>query len=199
MEPSPGGSLLTPMLERALRWAAYHHRSQTRKGGPLPYVQHPVAVAIVLERAGWPEPVVVAALLHDLVEDTEVTVEQIREAFGDEVAAWVDACSERKLDAEGRKRPWEVRKREHVEALAGAPVEARAVALADKLHNLYSIVYDLERGKHDWSKFSADRGRQLAYYRSMFDRLGRGDPGLEALASEGRALLDRGEVRDPSG
>lgn len=189
--PEPGRPLITTAMERALRWAADHHRDQRRKGSDLPYVQHPMAVALILERAGWPEPVVIAGLLHDLVEDTAVTLDQLRGAFGDRIAALVDACSEVKHDAEGRPRPWEVRKREHVEALAAAPIDARAVALADKLHNLASIAYDLDEGVDVWSRFNADRGRQLAYYRSMFERLGVGDARLETIAGQGLELLDR--------
>src|SRR4051812_29594254 len=135
--------LLTPKLERALRWAATCHHGQVRKGGEVPYVEHVMAVGWILDRLGFPEDVVVAGLLHDVVEDTEATLEQVRAQFGPRVAALVDHCSEIKTDAQGRKRPWIDRKRDHLEALAAAPVEARAVALADKLHNLLSIQLDL--------------------------------------------------------
>ena len=97
----PDRPLVTTAMERALRWAADHHRDQRRKGSDLPYVQHPMAVALILERAGWPEPVVIAGLLHDLVEDTDVTLDRVRDTFGDGIAALVDACSEVKLDARG--------------------------------------------------------------------------------------------------
>ena len=62
---------LSPSLERALRWAAVGHRGQVRRGSDVPYVAHPMAVALILDRLGFEEPVVVAGLLHDLVEDTD--------------------------------------------------------------------------------------------------------------------------------
>src|SRR5207253_1805696 len=112
------------------------HRGQERRGSGVPYVAHVVAVAMILDRLGFPEPVVIAGLLHDAVEDTEATPEQVRERFGPEVADLVHHCSEIKTDDQGRKRPWIDRKRDHLEALASAPLAARAILLADKLHNL---------------------------------------------------------------
>ena len=124
----------------------------------------------------------IAGLLHDVVEDTEVTEEQVEAAFGVEVAATVKHCTEVKLDAEGRKRPWFDRKRDHLAAAAEATVPARAVMLADKLHNLLSIVVDHNAGRPVWSYFNAGHAEVLWYYRAMIERLGTGDPRLEVLA-----------------
>lgn len=178
-------------LERALRWAAVAHDGQVRKGAKTPYFEHVVGVAMILDRVGFDEPVVVAGLLHDVVEDTEVTLDQVRDRFGAEVAGLVAACSEIKTDEQGRKRPWIDRKRDHLEALAGAPTEVAAVILADKLHNLLSIACDLEEGRQVWSLFNAPRADVLWYYRSTVDLLGTGDPRLERLADRCRQLLDR--------
>src|SRR4051794_25896442 len=177
MAEPPG--LFSATLERALRWAAACHRGQVRRSSDVPYVAHVVAVAWILDRLGFPEEVVVAGLLHDVVEDTEATLEQVHAQFGPRVAALVAACSEIKLDAQGRKRPWIDRKRDHLEALAAAPVEARAVALADKLHNLLSIQLDLHAGRPVWSTFHADRPQVLWYYRTALERFAGGDPRLE--------------------
>src|SRR5262249_8281533 len=89
-------------LERALRRAAVWHCGQERRGSGVPYVQHAMAVALILDRLGYSEEVVVAGLLHDVVEDTEATLDQVREAFGDEVTEIVSACSEVKKDDQGR-------------------------------------------------------------------------------------------------
>jgi (p)ppGpp synthase/HD superfamily hydrolase len=185
----PGGPVVSLTLERALRWAAECHHGQVRKGTDTPYVEHVVGVAMALDRVGFAEPVVVAGLLHDVVEDTEATPDDVRARFGDEVAAIVAHCSEVKLDAGGRKRPWIDRKRDHLAALAAAPVEARGVVLADKLHNLVSIACDLHDGRPIWSLFNADRDRVLWYYRATVDTLGHGDPRLETLAAECRRVL----------
>src|SRR5262245_39145070 len=126
-------------LERALRWAAVCHRDQVRKASDTPYVEHVMGVALILDRLGFAEEVVIAGLLHDIVEDTSATLAEVEARFGLTVAEIVCHSSEIKTDAAGRKRPWIDRKRDHLEALRQAPVEARAVVLADKLHNLISI------------------------------------------------------------
>ena len=112
---------MTPRLELALRWSAVCHQGQTRKGSGTPYFEHAAAVAMILDRAGFDEDVVIAGLLHDVVEDTEATVEEVATRFGPVVGEIVRQCSEVKLDAEGRKRPWIDRKRDHLAALVGAP------------------------------------------------------------------------------
>jgi guanosine-3',5'-bis(diphosphate) 3'-pyrophosphohydrolase len=180
---------MTLNLERALRWAALFHRGQERKGSGVPYVQHVVAVAMILDRLGFAEEVVIAGLLHDLVEDTEATLDQVREAFGEQVAATVALCSERKTDSAGRKRPWVDRKREHLELLIAAPLAARAVMLADKLHNLLSIQFDLREGRDVWSTFNAERAQVIWYYESVIERCADDDPRLAALATECREAI----------
>jgi (p)ppGpp synthase/HD superfamily hydrolase len=176
-------------LERALRWAAVCHEGQRRKGSDTPYIEHVVAVALLLDRLGFAEEVVIAGLLHDVVEDTSATLEDVKSQFGAEVAAVVGHCSEVKTDAAGQKRPWAVRKREHLEALLHAPAAARAVVLADKLHNLISIELDLRAGRDVWSAFNAGRTAVLEYYRKSLEQLPTEDPRLVNLADRGRRVL----------
>ena len=140
------------------------------EGGDVPYFEHAAAVGMILDRAGFDEDVVIAGLLHDVVEDTEATIEEVAAGFGAVVAAIVAACSEIKLDAEGRKRPWIDRKRDHLAALASAGEPARAVILADKLHNLTSHRGQPgARGVRSGSEFNADRTQVLWYYRATID------------------------------
>ena len=184
----------SPKLERALRWAAQGHEGQVRKGSPVPYIEHPMAVAMILDRAGFPEEVVIAGLLHDLVEDTEITIDEVRSRFGEAVAEAVAGCTEVKRDANGEKRPWADRKRDYLEALKSAPTAVKAVTLADKLHNLACIALDLDDGRPVWSTFHARRTDVLAYYRAALATSGRGDPRLEVLARQATAILDRVEA-----
>ena len=176
-------------FERALRLAAVGHRMQARKGSDVPYIEHPVAVAMILDRIGFDEEVVIAGLFHDLVEDTDVTLERIRRGFGDRVAGLVAACSETKLDGEGRKRAWIDRKQDHLREVAGASEEARAIALADKLHNLLSIKLDLLEGRDVWGCFNASRDQVLWYHGTMIEACLSDDPRLDRLGDEARALL----------
>ncbi|MEO6809190.1 MAG: HD domain-containing protein [Isosphaeraceae bacterium] len=168
----PHKPLFSDRMERALRLAAVWHNGQSRRGSGVPYIQHVVAVALVLDRLGYPEDVVIAGLLHDAVEDTDASLDQVRLEFGPLVADLVAHCSEIKTDAKGQARPWIDRKRDHIAALATAPSEAKAVVLADKLHNLISIAANLREGGPVWSLFHADRTRVLWYYRTVIDQLG---------------------------
>ena len=180
-------------LERALRWAGECHRGQTRKGSSIPYLTHPVGVAMILDRLGFPEHVVIAGLLHDVTEDTDATLAHVRDRFGDDVAELVRHCSEVKTDEQGRKRPWLDRKEGHLRDLKDASPEARAVFLADKLHNLTTMACDLNEGRDIWSLFNADRERVLWYYRAATEEFASGTPELERLGEECRRVLDRVE------
>ncbi|MGC8643434.1 MAG: HD domain-containing protein [Isosphaeraceae bacterium] len=190
---SLSSALLTSAIEQALRLAAAGHAGQVRKGSGVSYVEHVVAVAWILDRAGFDEDVVIAGLLHDLVEDTSTSIDEIRARFGPFVAELVAHCSEVKNDEQGRKRPWIDRKRDHLAALANAPVEARAIVLADKLHNLVCIQLDLAEGRPIWTTFNADRDQVLWYYDASITCCGQGDPRLEKLAASCRERL--AEVR----
>ena len=177
-------------FEKALRLAAVGHCDQTRKGSDTPYIEHPMAVALILDRSGFEEDVVIAGLLHDLVEDTGIPLDMLRDAFGEDVANIVAFCSEEKLDVEGRKRPWIDRKRDHLEAMSRANDAVRAVVLADKLHNLLSIKLDIQLdGGAVWDSFNAGRDQVLWYYGAMIDACHSEDPRLIRLLGECRGLL----------
>src|SRR5438309_5224597 len=119
------------MLDRAIEVAAKAHRNQVRKGTDIPYIAHPYAVGMMLAQAGCPDEVIAAGILHDTVEDTPLTLEEIRQEFGDKVASIVEGCSEPDKSAS-----WEVRKAHTLEYMRTAPWEVRVVACADKLYNL---------------------------------------------------------------
>jgi (p)ppGpp synthase/HD superfamily hydrolase len=154
--------------ERALRMAATAHRHQNRKGSDLPYITHPVHVSVILLRHGFPTDVAIAGLLHDVVEDQGVDLSEIEEGFGSRVAACVAALSERKRDARGARRPWEVRKREALAHMRRASPEVAAVKVADALHNARCIALDVRRdGPAVWQRFHRGPGQQLEYYRQI--------------------------------
>ena len=136
---------MTAKLEQALRLGRRVASGQTRKGSAIPYVEH-------VRRGDDPRPARVRRGRRDRGAAARRgrghrgDAGQVEARFGAEVAETGRHCSEIKLDAQGRKRPWIDRKRDHLAALGQAPVAARAVMLADKLHNLSSIVVDLDAG-----------------------------------------------------
>ena len=157
---------MSSRLEQALRFAAVGHQGQVRRSSGVPYVEHVVAVAWILDRAGFDEDVVIAGLLHELVEDTSATLPDVEQQFGRVVAELVAHCSEVKTDDQGWKRPWIDRKSDHLAALREAPAGARAIVLADKLHNLISIDIDL-REVAGCNEFHASRDQVLWYYHAI--------------------------------
>jgi (p)ppGpp synthase/HD superfamily hydrolase len=183
--------LMTSRLDRALRWAAVCHEGQKRRSSDTPYFEHVAAVALIVDRAGFEEDVVIGGVLHDLVEDTPATLDDIANRFGPAVAEIVRHCSEVKTDAQGAKRSWIDRKRDHIAAISSAPVDARAVFLADKLHNLISIELDLVERRSVWPQFHAAREQVLWYYQAAIDAGGRDDARLERLAGLALETLRR--------
>src|SRR3712207_460221 len=128
-------------FEEALTYAARLHRTQMRKGTNVPYVTHLLAVAAIVGENGGTEDEVIAALLHDAVEDQggAATREEIRKRFGDTVATIVDGTSDTDVIP---KPPWQERKRNYVAHVSGASKSVRLVSAADKLHNARSILRD---------------------------------------------------------
>jgi guanosine-3',5'-bis(diphosphate) 3'-pyrophosphohydrolase len=110
------------------------HAGQRQKVNGRPYTEHPVAVASDVSKAGFEPEMVAAALLHDIVEDSDVTVDDLRERFGDRVAALVEVMTD-----EGEVEPYERRKSLHRQRVVAAGPEAAAIFAADKLNNVRAL------------------------------------------------------------
>ncbi len=178
-------------FEAALGWASALHRNQARKGSGAPYVAHLLAVCSLVLEAGGNEDEAIAALLHDAVEDQggRPLLDEIRQRFGEPVAAIVDGCT----DAyEIPKPPWRERKEAFVASLSTASPSVRLVVSADKLHNASSTLEDLRReGPAAWERF---RGRERAqwYYRAVSAALSQaGESDLTRRLQETVAELSR--------
>lgn len=165
--------LLTERFDRALHYATAHHARQLRKGTPVPYVAHLLAVAsLVLEMHG-DEDEAIGALLHDIVEDGggSAALAYIQREFGDEVAGIVLANSDVVDTEEPGKggRIWYERKRAYVESFPAKSPAALRVSLADKLHNARSILLDYRTHGDDlWARFGQGQGiATRIYYREL--------------------------------
>ncbi|MBL8632238.1 MAG: bifunctional (p)ppGpp synthetase/guanosine-3',5'-bis(diphosphate) 3'-pyrophosphohydrolase [Myxococcales bacterium] len=178
----------SPLIDRALVVSATAHRNQARKGSQVPYIIHPVHVALLLLRHHFPDEVIIAALLHDVVEDTSTSLSELRAEFGEEVARLVAAVSEQKTEGT-EPLPWKVRKEAQLRKLQHADRHIAAIKTADALHNLQATLSDLrQRGPEVWSRFRSSQSDQLWYYRSLHEVLSQrlGDHPL--LAELGDAL-----------
>ena len=188
--------LFSPLVERACRVAVMSHQKQLRNGSDSPYISHPVAVAMLLLRAGFDkDALLAAALLHDVLEDTDYTPTRLRDEFPAQVCDWVEMLSERKLDDNGQKRPWRDRKSKHSERIRVAPWECRAIVLADKLHNLGSMEYDFNNRESVWERFNAGPKEVLNYHRDIVAAAESNAIPLKPLAEECRELINRLALR----
>ena len=173
-------------IEEAIEVAAEAHQGQYRKGTRTPYITHPYAVGLILMEAGCSEAVIVAGILHDTVEDTDLTLGFIQEHFGEYVAGIVDGCSENKT------LRWRARKTERIEALRRASPEVCTVTCADKLHNLRTIIseYDVI-GDAVWERFHGGVEDQAWYYRSVLDAISERHASLKKRTSVYEIALNR--------
>jgi (p)ppGpp synthase/HD superfamily hydrolase len=169
-------------IEQAFLLASELHAGQLRKRTRIPYIIHLMAVAALVAEYGGDEDQIVAAFLHDAIEDAggSRAREVIRERFGDAVVELVEGCT----DGEEPKPPWRARKEEYLARLHRATPAVRLVSVADKVHNARSIVAALRAGDEIWSRFQGGRDGCLWYYRGMLDAAGDGweHPILDELA-----------------
>lgn len=155
------------LLDKALVFAANAHSGQYRKGTDVPYITHPVAVAMILLTQGCSTEVVVAGLLHDVIEDTPVTLPELTATFGERVAELVASASE-----PDRSASWEIRKEHTIRYLKEAPLETKLIACADKLHNVQSMAKGYAQlGETLWTRFKRGKAKQAWYYHSLKQNL----------------------------
>jgi (p)ppGpp synthase/HD superfamily hydrolase len=186
---------LTDRFDRALLYATHVHGGQTRKGTPVPYIAHLLAVAATVLEYGGREEVAIAALLHDAVEDQggEPRLADIRNRFGDRVAEIVRSCSDSVANSSAgqAKEDWHLRKTRYVEHLGSAEEDALLVSLADKVHNARAILRDLRKpevGAAVWGRFKASKADTLWYYRELAAAFRKRLPGQ--LADELGEIVD---------
>ena len=157
------------LVERAYQFAAQAHKGMTRKGTKIPYFTHPVEVAFYAFELSKDPEVVAAAVLHDVVEDTKYTISEIEQMFGYRIAELVRYESENKREDIPKDISWRIRKEEFLEHLAVAPIEAKMIALSDKLSNIKAIQRDQEQiGDEIWNRFNQkDKEKHKWYYCSV--------------------------------
>ncbi|MGN1341776.1 MAG: HD domain-containing protein [Bacilli bacterium] len=154
--------------EKAKIYAINAHMGQIRKSEPdKPMIIHPISVGMLLEEYGYDESVVAAGYLHDVVEDTKYTIEDIKREFGDEVANLVMGASE-----PNKSLSWEERKSHTIEETKKLPLRNKLVICADKINNLEDLMLKFQKsGKRDFSAFKRGEEQQKWYYTSVYESL----------------------------
>lgn len=154
------------LIEKADQLAARAHAGQTRKEKDVPYITHPRAVAALLQKHGFSDTVIAAALVHDTVEDTPVTMEEIRRELGDEVAALIEPVTH------DDSLLWEEKKQKYIDTVRAASAEVKAISVADKIHNAESFLAGYEeQGKAVWKYFNRGRDKKIWFEEAVLKML----------------------------
>ena len=165
--------LNTAVLDRAIIFAVKAHSGTERRGKGYPYIVHPLEAVEIVATMTKDQELLAAAALHDTVEDTDVTIEQIRAEFGDRVAELVASESDEMPAGVSEEDSWHSRKQAAIDRLAKASREAKMVALGDKLSNMRAIARDYAvQGDDLWNLFHVkDPKEHEWHYRGLAEAL----------------------------
>ena len=210
-------SFFSPLIEQAIELASEWHAGTYRKGrwrdpsyllsngdAPrIPVISHVTTVAMTVQKAGWDDPTVAAAFLHDILEDPNqlgqiMSFDELATRIGHEIAERVSEVSETKKDEHGNWLKWKARKVGYIEGLKIHRVEAAAISLADKIHNLWSLNESLERGLDIFQTtkkrkgLSAGPAPQRWFYNAVYEAtLRHNDKRLEPMQQRFKVELTR--------
>jgi len=154
------------MIHNAIIFATEMHKKQFRKGTNIPYIVHPMEVMYILVENKCSQNVIVAGILHDVLEDTEATPEDVRKLFGPNVLSLVMS------ETQDVSKPWKERRCEALAKIHQDSIEAQQVCCADKLSNITSIYTDKQMvGDAVFQRFNASIEDIRWYYKSMVETL----------------------------
>lgn len=162
------------ILDRAIIFATNAHSGEKRKGTDIPYILHPLEVAAIVATMTDDINIIAAAVLHDVLEDTPITVEQLECEFGTVIAQLVLSETENKRIGQSAQDTWKIRKQETIEHLKYKASEAeKMIALGDKLSNIRAICRDYGTiGDKLWDRFNQkDKALHAWYYMSIAETL----------------------------
>lgn len=148
--------LNTDLLDRAIIFAVKAHAGTERRGKGFPYIVHPMEAVEIVATITPDQELLAAAALHDVIEDTDVSADEIRAEFGDRIANLVVSESDVFPEGVSEEDSWRARKQAAIDRLAAAPRDAKIVALGDKLSNMRAIARDYAvKGDELWKIFHA--------------------------------------------
>lgn len=173
--------MMNKLLDKAVVYAAKAHSAEVRKGSGQPYIFHPLEVMTIASLMTLDNDILCAAMLHDTVEDTDVTIEDIRREFNDRVAKFVSYESENKREGMSKEASWQIRKQETIGIINECKeIGVKIVCLSDKVSNLRSFkLLKYQFGKeHMFDYFNQkDPQKHYWYYCGLRD-------GMKELANE---------------
>ena len=150
------------LIHSAIIFATKAHNGQKRKGTDLPYIIHPLEVIQILSSVSASEDVLIAGVLHDVLEDTKITYDTLVKTFGKDIAQIVKECTASKTST------WIIQKEKTIDKLRNTSTNTAMVLCADKLSNLRSIIYDLsQESENFWNRFSERKEKVIWYYNEL--------------------------------
>ena len=167
------GKIDSSTLDKAIIFATKAHANVERRGKQFPYIVHPLEVVAIVSTLTSDQELLAAAALHDTVEDTSTTIEDIRREFGNRVARIVESESDIYDPNLTAEQSWRARKQAAIERLKNAPIDVKMVALGDKLSNMRAIYRDfISIGDSLWNLFhESDPKEHEWHYRGLADSL----------------------------
>lgn len=161
------------MINKAITFATSVHGNQKRKGSNIPYILHPLEAGVIVSQTMFDEQLVAAAILHDILEETETSFLQLQDLFGSKVASLVQIQTH-------PSGTWREQREHTLHAIETNDLETKIVYLGDKLSNLRSIHRDyLIFGDGLWQRFTPKNKEPLSwYYHALVARLSPLEPYL---------------------
>lgn len=154
------------ILEKAVQLATKAHANQKRKWEEIPFITHPFMIAIRLAKYWFSDNILASALTHDVLEDTNYSVDNFREELGEEVYELVKAVSN------DSSLPWEEKKLKYIKTVRNGPEWAKAIAVADKIHNLEALFMAYENHWQDiWKLFNKWRDKKIWFEEKVLKML----------------------------
>ena len=169
----PNNYLNTDLLDKAIIFAVNAHHNTERRGKRFPYIVHPLEAVAIVATITNDQQLLAAAALHDTIEDTSVTAEDIRQQFGERIAHIVTQETDNIIPNLSEEQSWHQRKQAAITRLTNASLETKIVALADKLSNIRAIARDYDaQGDQLWQLFHVkDKAEHEWHYRGLADAL----------------------------
>lgn len=162
----------TSLLDRAITFAVKAHQGMERKGKGFPYIVHPMEAVCIVATMTNDQELLAAAALHDVIEDTDTTAEDLKKEFGERVAMLVEAESDDKTGG-SKAETWRQRKLATLDRLRNADRDIKIVALGDKLSNMRAIAHDYAvLGDELWNRFTVKDPAEHAWrYHALAEAL----------------------------
>lgn len=162
----------TSLLDRAITFAVKAHQGMERKGKGFPYIVHPMEAVCIVATMTNDQELLAAAALHDVIEDTDTTADDLKKEFGERVAMLVEAESDDKTGG-SKADTWHQRKQNTLDRLRNADLDIKIVALGDKLSNMRAIAHDYAvLGNELWNRFTVKDPAEHAWrYHALAEAL----------------------------